>query len=98
MRKIAYIYTIACVMVVIFGSTSCTDEYLMKSSTQAQMKDFSLQEAKDFFIKQIEEATMLSRTIDNKENRGMSPGDFVPDWNTSVGSSMKTQIYQWERC
>ena len=88
MRKIAYIYTIACVMVVIFGSTSCTDEYLMKSSIQTEMKDFSLQEAKDFFTKQIEETVILSRSIDNKENRGVSPGDFVPDWSTSVGSSM----------
>lgn len=75
-------------MTIILCTASCTDENLVKSGTQTEMSDFSLQEAKEYFQIQAKENLILSRSLDNKENRVLSPGDFVPNWDAAVGASM----------
>jgi hypothetical protein len=65
---------------------NCKDEVLLESRLQTDMKDFSLEEAKNFFQTQARDNLMLSRSLDNKKNETVSPGDFVPNWDAAVGS------------
>lgn len=86
MKKIAYIYTVLCAIVMVITVVNCKDEDLLESRLQTDMKDFSLEEAKNFFQTQARDNLMLSRSLDNKKNETVSPGDFVPNWDAAVGS------------
>ena len=86
MKKIAYIYTVLCAIVMVITVVNCKDEVLLESRLQTDMKDFSLEEAKNFFQTQARDKLMLSRSLDNKKNETVSPGDFVPNWDAAVGS------------
>ena len=86
MKKIAYIYTVLCAIVMVITVVNCKDEVLLESRLQTDMKDFSLEEAKNFFQTQARDNLMLSRSLDNKKNETVSPGDFVPNWDAAVGS------------
>ncbi len=87
MKKIAYIYTVLCAIVMVITVVNCKDEDLLESRLQTDMKDFSLEEAKNFFQTQARDNLMLSRSLDNKKNETVSPGDFVPNWDAAVGSA-----------
>lgn len=87
MKKRTYIYMVLCLMMMTWGTVGCMDEELIRPDLKADLKDFSLQEAKEFFQTQIKENLVLSRSLDSKENQTLSPGDFVPEWETAVGSS-----------
>ena len=60
---------------------------MLDSGFQSDMKDFSLQEAKNFFQTQAHANLTLSRSLDNKRNKTVSPGDFVPNWDAAVSST-----------
>ena len=49
MKKSTYIYTVLCVIAIVISIVNCKDEDLLESGLQTDMKDFSLQEAKNFF-------------------------------------------------
>lgn len=87
MKKSTYIYTVLCVIAIVISIVNCKDEDLLESSLQTDMKDFSLQEAKNFFQTQAHANLTLSRSLDNKRNKTVSPGDFVPNWDAAVGST-----------
>lgn len=88
MKKITYIYIVLCVITVTLCTSNCTDEDLVKSNTQTELKDFSLQEAKEYFQIQAEKNLILSRSLENKDMKTVSPGDFVPNWDIAIGSSI----------
>lgn len=87
MKKSTYIYTVLCIISIVITIVNCKDEDLLESSLQTGMKDFSLQEAKNFFQTQAHANLTLSRSLDNKKNKTVSPGDFVPNWDAAVGST-----------
>lgn len=87
MKKSTYIYTVLCIIAIVITIVNCKDEDLLESSLQTGMKDFSLQEAKNFFQTQAHANLTLSRSLDNKKNKTVSPGDFVPNWDAAVGST-----------
>ena len=87
MKKSTYIYTVLCVIAIVITIVNCKDEDLLESNLQTDMKDFSLQEAKSFFQTQAHANLTLSRSLDNKRNKTVSPGDFVPNWDAAVGST-----------
>lgn len=73
MKKSTYIYTVLCVIAIVISIVNCKDEDLLESSLQTDMKDFSLQEAKNFFQTQAHVNLTLSRSLDNKRNKTVSP-------------------------
>lgn len=87
MKKSTYIYTVLCVIAIVISIVNCKDEDLLESGLQTDMKDFSLQEAKNFFQTQAHANLTLSRSLDNKRNKTVSPGDFVPNWDAAVSST-----------
>lgn len=87
MKKSTYIYTVLCVIAIVISIVNCKDEDLLESNLQTGMEDFSLQEAKNFFQTQAHANLTLSRSLDNKRNKTVSPGDFVPNWDAAVGST-----------
>lgn len=84
MKKSTYIYTVLCIIAIFITIVNCKDEDLLESSLQTDMKDFSLQEAKNFFLQQSEVNLMTSRSLNDKT---ITPGDFIPKWEIAVGSS-----------
>lgn len=86
MRRLTYIYTILFIMAIVFGVVNCTDEDLVKNG-QENMEEFSIQEAKDYFQVQMAENLILSRSLSSEDNKTVSPGDFIPNWDIAVGSS-----------
>ncbi|UVR74977.1 hypothetical protein NXX35_04480 [Bacteroides xylanisolvens] len=73
MKKSTYIYTVLCVIAIVISIVNCKDEDLLESGLQTDMKDFSLQEAKNFFQTQAHANLTLSRSLDNKRNKTVSP-------------------------
>ena len=61
MKKSTYIYTVLCVIAIVISIVNCKDEDLLESGLQTDMKDFSLQEAKNFFQTQGFEFLFLSQ-------------------------------------
>ena len=49
--------------------------------------DFTIDEAKAFFEKQYSRNMPLSRSIEEKGNKRLTPGDFVPLWDKAVPSA-----------
>jgi len=84
MKKSTYIYTVLCVIAIVISIVNCKDEDLLESGLQTDMKDFSLQEAKNFFQTQAHANLTLSRSLDNKRNKTVSPGDFLTGMQQSV--------------
>ena len=62
MKKSTYIYTVLCVIAIVISIVNCKDEDLLESGLQTDMKDFSLQEAKNFFQTQGFEFLFLSQS------------------------------------
>ncbi len=91
MKKRTYIYAVLCVMVILIVTVNCTDEELVKSSTQSQtdMKGFTLQEARDFFEKKIMQGSTSTRTGGKMSKTSLSPQDFTPKWDNAVGSAQR---------
>ncbi|MFT0480040.1 hypothetical protein ACMSEG_11840 [Bacteroides faecis] len=87
MRRLTYIYAILFIMAIVFVVVNCTDEDLVKNG-QENMEEFSIQEAKDYFQVQMAENLILSRSLSSEDNKTVSPGDFIPDWDIAVGASM----------
>lgn len=70
MKMKTYIYAVLCVMILALVFVNCADDELEKTSTQpTEMKDFTLQEAKDFFKKQIESKAAKTRVIRKHDRR-----------------------------
>ncbi len=90
MRRLTYIYAILFIMAIVFVVVNCTDEDLVKNG-QENMEEFSIQEAKDYFQVQMAENLILSRSLSSEDNKTVSPGDFIPDWDIAVGASMYIQ-------
>lgn len=74
-------------MTFVFIAVNCTDEDLANNG-QNNMEEFSLQEAKDYFHAQIAENLKLSRSLNSEDNKTISPGDFIPNWDIAVGAAM----------
>lgn len=88
MKMKTYIYAVLCVMILALVFVNCADDELEKTSTQpTEMKDFTLQEAKDFFKKQIESKAAKTRVIRKHDRRSLCPDDFVPNWDAAEASS-----------
>lgn len=87
MRKTTYIYAVLCVITITLCTINCTDEDLTESNTHTEIKGFSLQEAKEYFLSQAEKNLILSRSLENKEIKTVSPGDFIPNWDIAIGAS-----------
>lgn len=87
MRKTTYIYAVLCVITITLCTINCTDEDLTESNTHTEIKGFSLQEAKEYFLSQAEKNLILSRSLKNKEIKTVSPGDFIPNWDIAIGAS-----------
>ena len=64
MKKSTYIYTVLCVIAIVISIVNCKDEDLLESGLQTDMKDFSLQEAKNFFQTQAHANLTLSRSLE----------------------------------
>ncbi len=90
MKKRTYIYAALCVLVIVFVTINCTDEELIKSTPQADMKGFTLQEAKAYFTMQLEENEISTRAGKKMSKTSLSPQDFTPKWNNAVGSAQRT--------
>ena len=69
----------------VFWLAGCTDEFLSSPSVKTGMKDFTLDEAQEYFRSEAEKEGARSRG--ESEVKALSPGDFVPDWDGAVGSS-----------
>lgn len=87
MKKRTYIYAALCVLVIVFVTINCTDEELIKSTPQADMKGFTLQEAKEFFKEQMELKVTKTRVVRKQDGRSLCPDDFVPNWESAIASS-----------
>ena len=83
MKKPTYIYTVLCVIAIVISIVNCKDEDLLESGLQTDMKDFSLQEAKNFFQTQGVEFSFLSQR----------------EWRAAFGGSMapKTPVLKLNR-
>ena len=85
MKKSTYIYTVLCIIAIVITIVNCKDEDLLESSLQTGMKDFSLQEAKNFFQTQGFEFSFLSqRTRRTTFRRSISPKTPVLELNRSL--------------
>lgn len=89
MKKRTYIYAALCVLVIVFVTINCTDEELIKSTPQADMKGFTLQEAKAYFTMKLEENEISTRAGKKMSKTSLSPQDFTPKWNNAVGSAQR---------
>lgn len=67
---------------------NCTDTELVKNDTQVQHKNFSLEEAKGFFEKQMQRSFVSTRSSNGKKPKQLvTPGDFIPQWDKAVAST-----------
>lgn len=91
MKKRTYIYAVLCVMAILIITVNCTDEELVKSPSlsQTDMKDFTLQEAKDFFEKKMMQGSTNTRIGGKMSKTSLSPQDFTPKWDNVVGSAQR---------
>ena len=85
MKKKYCYYAAFFLPVLVFWLAGCTDEFLSSPSVKTGMKDFTLDEAQEYFRSEAEKEGARSRG--ESEVKALSPGDFVPDWDGAVGSS-----------
>lgn len=53
---------------------------------QAELNNFSLEEAQAFFREEAEQASMQDYSLDDDSYRTLSPGDFVPEWDAATAA------------
>lgn len=87
MKRKFYFCMTLCLLAMLLCLWNCTDTEWIENKIQRQHEGFSMEEARDFFEKEIMRLSVCSRTLGtgNKTKR-FSPGDFVPDWNKAVAS------------
>lgn len=86
MKKIAYICVSLCIIAIALLAWNCTDSELIRKKTMVQIENFSLQEAKEFYEKQI--AQPVNTRARNENKKCISPGDFLPEWAKAKASSI----------
>ncbi|WP_294616108.1 hypothetical protein [uncultured Bacteroides sp.] len=88
MKKIVYFCIVLCLSFLTASFWNCTDSELVKGSPQVPHKDFSLEEAKEFFEKQYLKNVPVTRALNKgKKKRLVTPGDFVPQWEKATASA-----------
>ena len=53
---------------------------------QAELNNFSLEEAQAFFREEAEQASTQGYSLDDDSYRTLSPGDFVPEWDAATAA------------
>mgnify|MGYP001629555725 CR=1 FL=1 len=89
MKKKQYFCISLCMLVSTLFYWSCTDSEFVSKDTLIQNEEFSLQEAKEFFEKQIEQCPVTNRSAKGRKYNQASPGEFVPKWGQAIASSLK---------
>lgn len=89
MKKKQYFCISLCILASTLFYWSCTDSEFGSTNAPIQHKEFSLQEAREFFEQQMEQCPMPNRSAKGQKHKQVSPGDFVPKWGQSVASSLK---------
>lgn len=89
MKKITYFCIILCFSSIMTFLWNCTDPDLVRYSSQAPHKNFSIEEAKEFFEKQTISHVLNTRAKTKKKKKKLSTGDITPIWDDAVASSNK---------
>ncbi len=88
MKRKTYFCISLCMLSVTLSLWNCTDTELVKNDTQVQHKNFSLEEAKGFFEKQMQRSFVSTRSSNGKKPKQLvTPGDFIPQWDKAVAST-----------
>lgn len=65
---------------------SCTDEEFLRDSGKVENANFTLEEAKTYFEKQMMSVSASRSLNEPQRKKGIAPGEFVPKWEGSVAS------------
>lgn len=77
-----------CIIAIVLLNWNCTDsEFIDNSPQTTNDKNFSLQEAKEFFENQMGQYAVTTRAMEQVADKQMSPGDFTPKWEYAISSS-----------
>lgn len=89
MKRKTYFCISLCILSITLFLWNCTDTELVKNDAQVHHKNFSLEEAKEFFEKQSLNYAVSTRAGKERKKKKFSPGDIVPIWENAVASSNK---------
>ena len=88
MKKRIYFYITVFLSLTALFLWNCTDTIGFNLyGEQKAHEDFTIEEAKAFFEKQYSRNMPISRSIEEKGNKRLTPGEFVPLWDKAVPSA-----------
>lgn len=88
MKRKTYFCISLCILSITLFLWNCTDTELVKNDAQVQHKNFSLEEAKGFFERQMQRSFVSTRSSNGKKPKQLvTPGDFIPQWDKAVAST-----------
>lgn len=85
MRKKTYL-CIACLAAILCCTVQCTDDDFIAPPRQIELEGFTLEEAEALFREEAEKYSAISRSLGNDSHVTLSPGDFVPEWESATAA------------